>query len=219
MRAIILLIAAVLLLPAAGHAASSRLDQPNWSLEVKGGNFYPEIDNWKDFYGRDHTWHYAGSLAYKVLRQVEAGIEAGYIKDRGQGYAPLNSQAQGVTVLSGRVTYELAPINVFVLFRGMFSDDQWLVPYAGGGYTRMFYREKIESQGAARGYVNGYHGRAGLQFLLDGIDSSAANNLFQDYGVHHTYLFVELEITKAALDNSSMDLGGKSYLAGFLFEF
>lgn len=219
MRAIMLLLAAVLLVPAAGYAASTELDQPNWSLEFKGGNFYPEIDNWKDFYGRDHTWHYAGSLAYKLARQLEAGIEAGYIKDKGQGYAPLNSQLQGTPVLSGRVTYELAPVNVFVLLRGVFSDNQWLVPYAGGGYTRMFYRERIENQGAARGYVNGYHGRAGLQLLLDGIDSSAANNLFLDYGVQHTYLFVEVEITKAKLEASSMDLGGKSYLAGFLFEF
>lgn len=213
MRALLLSCCAFLLIPVFAFAADPMLDAPHWSLELKGGYFYPDIDNWQTFYGDNRTWQYAGALAYKPLRAVEVGIEAGYIKDRGQGYAPLNN------IMSGRVTYELAPVNAFLLIRGVFSETQWLVPYAGGGYTRMFYREKVESQGTTRGYVNGYHGRAGLQLLLDEIDPGAANNLFLDYGVYHTYLFFEIEITKAKLDASSVDLGGKSYLAGFLFEF
>lgn len=203
----------VLLLPAAVPAADSRLDEPRWSLEIKGGYFAPAIDHWEDFYGDDRTWHYAGSLAYKLLRQVEAGVEAGYIRDRGQGYAPLNN------ILSGEVKYELAPLNIFVLLRGVFSESQWVVPYAGGGFTRMFYRESIEGQGTARGAVNGYHGRAGLQFLLDEVDTRAASSFFRDYGVAHTYLFIETEVIKAKLDSPDVDLGGTSYLGGFLFEF
>lgn len=219
MRAFLICCLTLMLVPGFALAADPLLDRPNWSLEIKGGYFYPEIDNWKTFYGQERTGHYAGSLAYKLFQQVEAGIELGYIKDQGQGYAPLNSQLFGTQVLSGRAKYEVAPVNVFILFRGVFRETQWLVPYAGGGYTRMLYRETIEGQGTVRGSVNGYHGRAGLQLLLDDIDTGAANNLYLDYGIYHTYLFVEMEMTKATVGSSSLDLGGKSYLAGFLFEF
>ena len=73
-----------------------------------------------------------------------------------------------------------------------------------------------------RGAANGYHARAGLQLLLDGIDQSAANSLYLDYGVYHTYLFLEAEYTRAMVDTvsgGSVNLGGTSWLGGFLFEF
>ncbi len=212
----------ILMFPATALAADPPQLKPHWSLEVKGGYFYPDVDNWKTYYGDDRTWRYAGALAYKVLRQVELGIETGFIKDRGVGYAPLNSADAGHLVYAGKVTYELAPLNVFVLFRGVFSETQWLVPYVGGGWTRMFYREKVEAQSTVRGSTDGYHGRAGLQLLLDAIDSRAAHNLYTDYGVFHTYLFFEAQYIRAMitdLDGVSINLGGKSYLAGFLFEF
>lgn len=213
MRVLMFCCCFLMLVPAAALAADPMLDQPNWSLEFKGGSFYPDVENWESFYGQPKTGHYAGSLAYKILRQIEVGIEVGYIRDHGQGYAPINQ------VLAGRVKYELAPINAFVLVRGIFSETQWLVPYAGGGYTKMLYRETVEGQGPSRGSVNGTHARAGLQLLLDDIDPGAANNMYLDYGVQHTFLFVEVERTSAILDSTSTDLGGISYLGGLLFEF
>jgi hypothetical protein len=187
-------------------------------LELKGGLFYPEIDNWQTYYGDQKTGHYAGTLAYKIFRQLEVGVEGGYIRDSGQGKAPLHSAA-GVTVLAGNVTYELFPLQAFVLFRAVFSENQWLVPYVGGGWTRMYYREKIEFQDTIKGSFDGYHGRAGVQFLLDGLDRDAANSFYLEYGVSHTYLFVEAQKSRVMVDNSDLDLGGTSFLAGFLFEF
>jgi hypothetical protein len=212
-RTIILFLIMLLVMPVAVPAAEPI---PHWSLEIKGGYFYPDIENWKTFYGDDKTWHYAGSLAYKVLRQVEVGIEAGIIRDRGQAYAPLNA------VKTGSVVYELFPVNVFLLVRGVFSEKQWLVPYVGGGWTRMSYQEKIEDQGTVRGAVNGYHGRAGFQLLLDDIDARSANNMFLDYGIQHTYIFFETQYTRAMINDVngvSVNLGGTSYLGGVLFEF
>jgi hypothetical protein len=40
-----------------------------------------------------------------------------------------------------------------------------------------------------------------------------------DFGVYHTYFFVEAERTKAKDKPSSVDLGGTAYLMGLLFEF
>jgi len=216
MRKILFFSFLILVLPAGAFAAAPPADQPHWSLEVKGGWFYPDIDTWEANYGRDRTWHYAGSLAYKLFRQMEVGIEGGFIKDQGQGNGAISG------MVTGRVTYEVFPLQAFVLFRGVFSEDQWLVPYAGGGWTRMYYREKIEAQSTIRGSADGYHGRAGLQLLLDNMDPRAAGNLYTDYGIFHTYLFFEAQYIRAMvsdLDGVSVNLGGTSYLAGLLFEF
>lgn len=212
----ITLCACILFTAASVHAADASLDRPYWSVEIKGGNFYPAIDNWKEHYGDDHTWQVAGSIGYKVLRWAEIGIEGGKIEDRGLGYAPVNG------FLTGHVIYELYPVNAFVLVRGVFDEGQWLVPYIGGGYTRMYYREKIEGQGTVRGAANGYHSRAGIQLLLDTMDRKSADNLRMTYGIMHTYLIFEAQLTKATVDSASMgsvDLGGTSYLGGLLFEF
>ncbi len=213
-KSIVILV--LLLLPLAAHGAEPRTERPHWSFEFKGGMFYPDIENWKNYYGSDKTSHYAATLAYKLFRQLEVGIEGGYIRDKGQGFAP----GHGTT--AGSVTYELYPLEAFILLRGVFREGQWLVPYAGGGWTRMYYQEKIEFQNTIKGYTDGYHGRAGIQLLLDGLDQDAANSLYLDYGVQHTYLFVEAQYTRAMIEDlngQSINLGGTSFLAGLLFEF
>ncbi len=211
MKKIILLLLILIAAPSFAHAADQTADQPNWSFEIKGGNFAPELANWAQYYGTRDMPEFAMAIAYKIKRQIEIGIEGGFLEDRGHAFAPLHQLA------AGRVTYNLYPVNAFVLFRGVFDENQWLVPYAGGGYTKMFYREKVEGQDTVSGSANGYHARGGLQLLLDGIDQSAANNMYMDYGIFHTYLFIEAKYTHAV--TSGTDLGGTSYLAGLLFEF
>jgi hypothetical protein len=191
-------------------------ERPHWSFELKGGEFIPDVDNWSAFYGQRYTSEYGGSVAYKITRKLEFGIEGMYLKDNGQGFAPIHQ------TITGNVKYASAPLNVFVLVRGLFSEKQWLVPYVGGGWTTMFYREEVQSQEVTRGSTNGYHGRAGLQLLLDGIDPSASTSMYLDYGMFHTYLFVEAEYIRAMANTStsgSVNLGGTSWLAGLLFEF
>ena len=56
--------------------------------------------------------------------------------------------------VSGEVTYELYPLNVFVLVRGIINEKQWLVPYVGGGWTRMYYRVKVQDQDTVRYVVD-----------------------------------------------------------------
>jgi hypothetical protein len=202
-----------LIIPAFAHAADQQPGRPHWSLELKGGTFAPVLENWSQYYGRKDMPQYEGTLAYKVLRQVEVGVSAGTARDKGQGYAPVHG------TVSGEVTYDLYPLNVFVLVRGVISEKQWLVPYVGGGWTRMYYRVKIQDQDTVRGSADGYHARGGLQLLLDGIDRSASNNLYMEFGIYHTYLFVEAEKTKAKYKPTSVELGGTAYLIGLLFEF
>lgn len=171
----------------------------------------PDLPEWSRYNSRKYITEYAGSFAYKFVRQAEVGLEAGYLSTKSTAYAPSHH------LLTGSVTYSLYPVNAFILFRGVVKEGQWLVPYVGGGYTRMFYRETVEDQGTIKGSANGYHARAGLQLLLDGLDPSGAGNLFMEFGIVHTYLVLEARYTRAVV--SSINLGGKSYLAGLLFEF
>ena len=221
----IILILLFIFLPAAAFAEALAEDRPHWSAEVKGGTFAPEIDDWAKFYGDSSTGQFEASLAYKILRQVEAGVAIGRIRDGGQGLAPLHSAATGTagtTIYGGHISYKLFPVSVFVVLRGVFTENQWVVPYVGGGWTRMYYKEELSAQPTVKGYTDGSHVRAGLQLLLDVFDERAATNMFRDYGVFHTYFFVEGQRTRAMINDltgKSIDLGGTSVLGGLLFEF
>jgi hypothetical protein len=209
----IILLLMLIAAPLTVRAEEPVLDQPHWSFEMKAGRFAPSLADWELHYGKRDMPEYALSLAYKLLRQVDIGIEGGLAKTRGPATAALHgSQA-------GNVTYEIYPVNAFVLFRGVARDNQLVIPYIGGGFTKILYREAVEGQGSTHGSANGYHARGGLQFLLDGADRDAANAMYLDYGVMHTYFFVEAEYTVAKVKEVSTDLGGTAYLAGFLFEF
>jgi len=217
----LVLIILFLMLPAAAMAADLEPERTRWSVEAKYGLFYPDIDNWSTNYGSDRTWDIAGAVGYKLLRQIEVGVEAGMMRDTGRGYAPT------MGVLSGNVEYSLWPLNAYVLFRAVFSERQWLVPYAGGGWTRMYYQEKITGQSTIKGSADGYHGRAGIQLRLDDLDVSASNGLFMDFGIRHTYLIFEVERTHVMADavptvrnpSTTINIGGTTYFSGFLFEF
>lgn len=207
---------ALLLVPSILPAAEARPDRPHWSLELKSGAFFPATADWSKFYGSSYTGEYGAALSYKVLRQLEVGIEGSYSTASGKGQQLIHSLA------AGSASNEHAPLNVFVLARGIFNENQLLVPYAGGGYTRMFFREEVDGGGTTKGSVNGYHARGGVQLLLDGLDSAAADNLYKDYGMYHTYFFVEGKYTRAMADTvsaGSVNIGGSSAMGGFMFEF
>ena len=214
----IVLIALFIMLPTVVMAESAPFDAPRWSLELKGGEFIPDIPNWSSYYGGRSTGQYGGAVAYKIIRQVEAGVEASHIRDAGQGYAPIHG------VFAGHVAYDLVPVNAFVLLRGVFSEQQWIVPYVGGGWTRMYYKIAEEGQATSRGFADGSHMRAGIQFLLDVLDPGAANNMSMYYGIQHSYFFLEAERTRAMVDSAtipaqSINLGGTSWFYGILLEF
>jgi hypothetical protein len=199
------------------HAAEPQLDRPHWSVEIKGGFFEPDLPDFKKYYDKSTMPEFAGALAYKVFRQIEVGLSAGYLQAKGRGDAQQNN------ITTGNVTYKLAPINAFVLFRGVMSEDQWLVPYVGGGFTRMYYQERIDGQDTISGSVDGYHVRGGLQFVIDALDAKASSTMYKDYGIFHTSFFIEAEYTRAVVNatstNPEINLGGIAYLGGLLFEF
>lgn len=194
---------------ASGHGA----DQPRWSLELKGGNFFPAEDDWKNYYGDDKTAQIGAAIAYKFIRQFEIGIDGSYIKDEGKGLAPRQN------LVTGDVTIEIYPLQLFVLARGVFNENQWLVPYVGAGFTRIYYEQDIRGQEKRRGVATGSHLRGGVQLLLDNIDRSSAWGFQDNFGVINSYFFLEVQRMDVEIGSESVELGGTSYHAGLLFEF
>jgi len=194
-------------------ADDSAVDKPAWSFEFKGGRYHPALDGYSDYFGRNRTDELAVTLARKVFRVVEVGVELGRVHDKGVGALPLN-HATG-----GTVTYDLYPVHAYIALRGVFYENQWLVPYIGGGSTREYYEQSVVGQSTAKGHADGSHTRAGLQFLLDRLSGGDAANLQSGYGIDNTYLFIEQQTIKAEVKSAKIDLGGKIYLLGLLFEF
>lgn len=184
MKTILFIFIVLLLIAPQAYAAE---DLPSMALELKAGKFNPTLD--KEGFNLSE---YTGALSFKVLRMLEAGAEFGRIS-------------------AGETTFHLYPLNVFVLARGKLNEDQAVVPYIGGGWTSLYYKEFSK-------HANGYHVRAGVQLLLDFFDKGSAFNLEKDTGINNTYFFIEGERIQVGTSDG-LDLGGASYKVGLLFEF
>jgi hypothetical protein len=208
-----LILAVLLVLPPAAYAGDMLMNQPRWSLEMKGGVFAPSLENFSNYYGQSTMPAFALSLAYKLRPQLELGAGVGMSSATGGALAVSHG------IPAGRVTYDLFPVNIFILLRAVRSDEQRLIPYLGGGWTRMYYRQTVQNQGRVSGSADGYHVRGGLQLSLNEFDERASSGMYSQYGVARTSFFLEAAYTSAKEGATSTDLGGTATLAGLLFEF
>ncbi len=191
--------------------AVSAEETTNWSFEIKGGHFESAEAQWADFYGNNRFPAYGVGLAYRLNRQFEIGLEAGYLRDEGRGFAPLH----GIT--TGDVKYRLYPVHLSVTALGKFSQNQWLVPYLGLGISRYSYDIETEQQSTITGALNGHQYRGGVQLLLDSLEKSAAYHLDRNFGIVNTYFFLEAQ--RLEVNSEDADLSGTAYLGGIRFEY
>lgn len=209
------LVALALLTIAAPTSAqtSNNAASPHWSVEIKAGRFQPDVPDWETYYGNDSTQAFALAIGRKVVRHIELGAELLYGSARGQGDLPLN-ESRGSEVL-----YEFAPVQAYVLARGVLSERQWVVPYIGAGIGQLYYRQHVTGGPSNEGNTAYRTVRAGLQLLLDRLSPNSATNLQRRYGIEHTYLVLDFQSASAQIDGTPWDLGGESWLAGLLFEY
>jgi len=184
---------------------------PNWTLELYGSIFETEDDDWDIYYGGNRRPEVGGSMAYRFLSVLDIGVSWNYSRDSGS--ARLLSTGQK----SGSSTYHSYPLDIFAVLHLRFSERQWIVPYGGGGYTRFGYKQTTEGQENIRGSIDGYFWRAGIQFLLDPLDPSAAKTMFTNYGAINSYLIFDFKKSTAEVNDT--DLGGIHYRTGILIEF
>jgi len=194
------------------QAASAR-QSPSYSFELQGGFYQPADPNWASYYGSPNMLEMNVTVAKRFMRVIDVGISTSFAQDMGKGRLP-ESQ-----LLAGEVSYEIFPLDFFAVLRLGFSDKQWVVPYAGGGYTRFFYRQSVDGVGYARGSVDAMHAKAGLQLLLDVLEPRAARKMLVNYGVLNSYFLLEGKIVRAQVGEPVTNLGGISYRLGILLEY
>ena len=100
---------------------------PRWAMELKGGLFTPDLEDYEQFYGDDDSTLWGVSLGYRITNWLEVGGELGYTSEKGVGSLP------GGGGSGGSVRYTLLPLQLFVNLRYDRSFRQLLVPYAGVG--------------------------------------------------------------------------------------
>jgi len=192
-------------------AADEPYRAPRWSLELKGGQFEPDLEFYEQFYGDDQSTYWAVNGAYRFNNWVELGAELGYSRESGQG-----ALGDGGS-LGGKVDYTLMPLSVYVNLRYDRSFNQLFVPYIGAGLVTAWYRQEIDQQANREGRADfGGAARAGLQLLLNRLDPRGADAV-RDGERFKALVFIEAQTFATEIDG--IDLGGQNYLLGLRFEF
>ncbi|MDH5544551.1 MAG: hypothetical protein OEZ43_03095 [Gammaproteobacteria bacterium] len=184
----------------------SGIAHAGWQMESKLGVFQPNYQNWATYYGKDWTGAASLSIAYKPIRLIAIGVDMVYLRASGDG----GYQSSGA--LGGEVTHEMAPGSAYLELSGYIFRNQWVVPFVGGAYGRMTYRQQVTYQPDIIGNLYGSTVFAGARILLDGLDLNAAKLLREDYGIAHSYL--TLELRRLSAEKSGQDLGGNFLFGG-----
>lgn len=184
------------------------------SVGLSYGQLEPASDEWKEIYDDDRISTYRVSLGYRFHPTVSVEIGGGYLTKDGKGKT-VTGKETGV-----KTTFYEAPVDITLLYRMNYFDDQIIVPYIGGGVSYNYYWEKVKDGKELKGGMRGHHATGGLQLLLDNIDRRSAFDLEEDYGIENTYLTIGA--THSVIDDfgkEDVDLGGWNYNVGLLFEF
>ncbi len=182
-----------------------------WSSELQYGRYYPELDQWRDYYGRDRAPYFGAAMAYRWFSFLELGVEAGRMHDRGRAILASNN------TYAGSVELELYPVSAQLQVNARFAAGQWLVPYVAIGATQLYYRQIVVGQEKASGRVTGRLLRTGLAFNMNILDHRAAAYMRSGYGITHTFL--QLERRQLTADTDTVALGGEVALMSLRFEF
>lgn len=186
---------------------------PSWSVSLKAGGYQPVATAYGEEYGPS-TFQGDLELGYYFTPRIQMGLSMGYLSVSGT----VDSISGRLSALTQKLI--LVPTQVYIIYDLAFEDNQLLVPYFGGGCTRVTYHHSVEGEETAIGGLNGYHARAGVKLLLNRLDPNNAKNLYSDWGIVHTYFLLEGQYSRVNdFENSSINLGGWSYFGGFQFEF
>jgi len=182
-----------------------------WSTTINYAQYKPDLVGWDQGYDDNYMRGWQTALAYKPFSILELGLGVGYFSASGVGLLPLNGS------LGGEVRYLIYPVEAYIELQAKFSQNQWLVPYIGGGYNMLYYRLEIDGQDNRKGKAEGTQYELGVRLLLNAFDSSAAKQLEQAWGIESTQLV--LEVKNLDVNKLDLALGGKVYSLGLVFEF
>jgi hypothetical protein len=212
LRGILLFAAAAALLPPVARA-----EGPRWSVSIKGGVLIPGEDGWGDHYDSKVVPDWRVGAGFRPFPQLELGVEGGYRTSTGSIDKTPSGQPLGRSLDQ---TLDVVPVQVYAVYDFRVRNDQLLVPYLGLGYSRYYYRHKVDEGDTVRGHQQGYHARGGLKVLLNQADPAAARKARVNIGVERTYATIEGQYARVDdFGSADTDLGGWGVLAGFSVDF
>lgn len=195
-------------------AASFGDETTGFSFGLSYGQLDPSSDRWKEIYDSDRISNYRVSLGYRFNPSFGAEVGGGYLTKNGNGRT-----VTGVATGAG-TTFQMAPVDMTIIYRLNYFPGQIIIPYVGGGVNYNLYWEKITDGKELKGGMWGHHVTGGIQLLLDRLDKSSARSLKEDYRIDHTYLVIgATHFVINDFGGEDVDLGGWNYHTGLVFEF
>jgi hypothetical protein len=205
------------------------------ALELRVGPYIPKIDDpfpsskpYESVFGTDHRILFGLEVDWQALRIPHVGTLG-----PGLGWSYTHMTANAIvtgskpplesaeeTNLAIMPMYGVAVLRVDEFVRNMGIP---LVAYgkAGIGYGLWWTGNDLET--VRRGHTWGTQFAFGGMFLLDVLDTRAAFEIDNEWGVNNTYLFFEYMMSnlndfKSSNDTSVMRIGSNTWMAGLALE-
>ncbi|MBW2146537.1 MAG: hypothetical protein JRG73_02545 [Deltaproteobacteria bacterium] len=186
----------------------------NWSVELRSGVYWPNVDEWEEVYGRKVGFLTEIHLRRQLLPRLEVGGSVGFLVESGHGRTSSGEASdQDFTLF-------LVPLQVEGVYLFDFLPEQLLVPYVKAGLDLWLFLERGDDSRDWSGTKGGYHGGGGLLLLLDRLDPEGARNFLRSTGIVNSYIVMDARY--ANVDNfgsSDLDLSGWIFQAGLMFQF
>ncbi len=186
---------------------------PQWfSLEFKGGVWMPLNRTTRDFLG---TINPMGLAEFGFLYHSRYGAEigVGYVGAGGSAVGKVSGAQSG-----DRFHFTMIPLCSSFTFRGVWKEDQLLIPYAKAGPDFWLFRENVQGN-VTKGVKYGLHAALGLQVDLSYVED-LSEFMEETMGVNHIYFILEGRYGWInSFGRNGIDLSNLTASGGLLFEF
>lgn len=160
----------------------------------------------------DYVWQ-----PFRKYGALGLRLGTGFATVTARGYFK-NSNPTGATRSEERYNLFIVPLSAFLEYRFEYVRRQWVVPYIFGGGTYYGLAE-IRDDGKAPTFAGApaAGGGGGLLFSISRLDSAAAFNLSQEYGIADMWLVVEGRAMQGLSDET--DFTNQMVSAGIAVDF
>lgn len=205
-------------------------------FELKLGGYYPSIDDefggngpFETFFGDSQMLMGEFEIDFYLLEGIGTlgvGLHAGY-SSKSASVRDRNDMDED---LPDSTTFRVIPLRASLVYRYDYSALHHgipLVPVLKAGLDYHLWSidgadgETASSGGkSASGGRGGWHAAVALHFLLDVIDRSSAAAFDLNWGINHSYIFAEYQMSKIdGFGSAGFDLSDNQWLFGLAFEY
>jgi hypothetical protein len=207
-------------------------------FEIHGGYFTPNIDDesgltttpYKDIF-KDSGLRFGATYSFEIIKDnyigtisVLSGIEYFHVSGYGRYENDSTQESSDETILT------MIPMEVALVYNLDQLQNLFEIPFVfyvkiGLNYNLWWTTNGLGNvvdyeDNSSIGGKKGWHYGLGLRFLLDFLDSEAAVNFDNQYGINNSYLFIEFNSSNIDdFGGNGFKLGGDYVRFGLALEF